>query len=604
MLVRRVICRCFDVSTPAYTPDFLGNTESVLDWPDLFSVDYSLSDLLSPGFGNTHNDAPEPQDARLPIVPTLTAPYSDHARSLWHSQDAVSRSSRQDVSNMGLPCLKPQGPMTLELSQDDTQMLLKHIKDHCFPQLWSSLLGKKSPLETHLTAAVLTFANMTYLVPRQISHASFTNVLALLAISSKHLAAQIRNRDLDKSEHWNQYAESAYQKAKQHLDYSLNTEVSPKVAKYKDLIMAVSTIVSFSILYDRQSDARKYLIDAERLLLNQGLPKPHISRKIKLLHHTYTWNRVISESTYVLRDSGSANIPMATEPYALPDGKDLAERGTGGNNIERSVVPCVSLDDFLHLESYHQETDDSSRESGREMNHDIHLKQGRGMSESAFMMLYGVSETWLSLLSQTTRLANLIQALNHGSKEKTLTLHEHIERRKESLEHRICSFASTKPTTDLPVDLDHLSNAPSRESQRTARSHLVRALNFALGIFFYRRVYNVHPHILQDYINNVMHALQEFERRCDREKQGWPGSPWPAFMAGCEAMTKEKRDYFANWFERAFDQTGFTRLVTARKCMYQVWERQDRFVMGGDEMQRHWTWMDISKERNLYVLLS
>lgn len=165
------------------------------------------------------------------------------------------------------------------------------------------------------------------------------------------------------------------------------------------------------------------------------------------------------------------------------------------------------------------------------------------------------------------------------------------------------SFASTKPTTDLPIDLDHLSNAPSRESQRTARPHLVRAPNFALVVFFYRRVYNVHPHILQDYINNVMHALQEFERCCDREKQGGPGEPWPAFMAGCEAMTKEKRDYFENWFKRAFDQTGFTRLVTARKCMYQVWERQDRFVMGGDEMQRHWTWMDISKERNLYVLL-
>ncbi|QKD56496.2 uncharacterized protein FOBCDRAFT_203566 [Fusarium oxysporum Fo47] len=265
---------------PAYTPDFLGNTESVLDWPDLFSVDYSLSDLLSPSFGNTHHDVPEPQNARSSIVPPLTAPYSDHTRPLWHSQDAASRSSRQDVSNIGLPCLEPQGPMKLELSQDDTQMLLKHTKDHCFPQLWSSPLGKKSPLETHLTAAVLTFASMTYLAPRQISHASFTNVLALLAISSKHLAAQIRNEDSDKSEHWNQYGESAYQKAKQHLDYSLSTEVSPKVAKYKDLIMAVSTIVSFSILYDRQSDSRKYLIDAERLLLNQGLPKPHISRKI------------------------------------------------------------------------------------------------------------------------------------------------------------------------------------------------------------------------------------------------------------------------------------------------------------------------------------
>ncbi|RKK15646.1 hypothetical protein BFJ65_g9234 [Fusarium oxysporum f. sp. cepae] len=92
---------------PAYTPDFLGNTESVLDWPDLFSVDYSLSDLLSPSFGNTHHDVPEPQNARSSIVPPLTAPYSDHTRPLWHSQDAASKSSRQDVSNIGLPCLEP-----------------------------------------------------------------------------------------------------------------------------------------------------------------------------------------------------------------------------------------------------------------------------------------------------------------------------------------------------------------------------------------------------------------------------------------------------------------------------------------------------------------
>ncbi|KAF4956244.1 hypothetical protein FSARC_11643 [Fusarium sarcochroum] len=532
---------------PGYFLDSLGNMDNLLDWPDLLTLDYSFSDLSSLGLESTFDDVSTAQSTRPSTLPRFVSPCPDESRSLYQKQGPP------DDARQGGICMSndstlfaPQDPMTFELGQGDTQMLLKHIKDQCFPQLWSSPLGKKSPLETHLVAAVLTFANMTYLAPQRISHASLTNLVALLAISSKHLATQLCDEQPQKSKYWNQYAESSCNRAKKHLDYSLRTEISPKVAKYKDLIMAVSTMVSFSILYDRQSDARKYLIDAERLLLTQGLPKSHISRKTRLLHHTYTWNRVVSESTYVLRDFENANVPVIAHPFGQSNDGDPVTRRTGDGIADRPAMPNVNLDDFLHLEPHHVESDSSSRESGSEKLHDIHLKQGRGISESTFMMLYGVSETWLSLVSQTTQLANWIEASEYGSKEKDLRRHEHVERQKESLEHRICSFASPTPTTGLSADLDYLSNASSQEGRLTARSHLVRALNLALVIFFYRRIHNVHPHILQDYVSNVIHALQEFESRCEREKQGGPGSPWPAFMAGCEAVAKENRDYFVN----------------------------------------------------------
>ncbi|KAL6915431.1 hypothetical protein FSST1_006926 [Fusarium sambucinum] len=563
-----------------YAFGFLGNSENLLDWPDLFSMDYSFLDCFSPRFDRASINGQETHNISSSITSPSMTHDSNDACPLWIAQER----NAQDVSCEGLTFSETQKAMTLELGQIDTHMLFKHIKDHCFPQLWSSSIGRKSPLETHLTAAVLTFANITYLAPRQTSHASLMNLLALLAISSKHLATQLSQTEPEKSNHWNQYAESTFKKAKHHLVHSLNNEICPKVAKYKDIVMAVSSMICFSILYDRQYDARRYLVDAERLLLEQGLHKSYISGKTKLLHHTYTWNRIVSERSY-------------TEPSF--------DRSDGSHMTGHTMIPNVNLDDFLHFEPHQQEKDSSSRETGRESLHDIHLKQDQGISDSTFIMLYGVSETWLSLVSQTTRLANLMQAVKHGSKEDKPSLYEHIERHKWVLEHRICSFSMTGATTSTSIDSNHLVDIYSQESQPTTRSHLVRALNFALIIFFYRRIYNVHPHILQQYVNVVAKSLQEFELYCEKEGQSGPGSPWPAFMAGCEAMTKKYRDYFEDWFDRAFARTGFTRLLTAKKCMQKVWEWLDcSQVNDGELMQRYWTWMQISEEQDLYILLS
>ncbi|XEV01592.1 hypothetical protein FSHL1_006879 [Fusarium sambucinum] len=518
-----------------YAFGFLGNSENLLDWPDLFSMDYSFLDCFSPRFDRASINGQETHNISSSITSPSMTHDSNDACPLWIAQER----NAQDVSCEGLTFSETQKAMTLELGQIDTHMLFKHIKDHCFPQLWSSSIGRKSPLETHLTAAVLTFANITYLAPRQTSHASLTNLLALLAISSKHLATQLSQTEPEKSNHWNQYAERTFEKAKHHLAHSLNNEVCPKVAKYKDIVMAVSSMISFSvrtILYDRQYDAR---------------------------------------------------------------------RGNGSHMTGRTMIPNVNLDDFLHFEPHQQEPDSLSRETGMEILHDIHLKQDKGISESTFIMLYGVSETWLSLVSQTTRLANLMQAAKHGRKEDKPSLYEHIERHKGVLEHRIFSFAMTGAITSTSIDSNHLDDIYSQETQPSTRSHLVRALNFALIIFFYRRIYNVHPHILQQYVNVVAQSLQEFELYCEKEGQGGPGSPWPAFMAGCEAMTKKYRDYFEDWFDRAFARTGFTRLLTAKKCMQKVWEWLDcSQVNDGELMQRYWTWMQISEEQDLYILLS
>ncbi|OQV10687.1 Fungal specific transcription factor domain-containing protein [Cladophialophora immunda] len=266
--------------------------------------------------------------------------------------------------------------------------------------------------------------------------------------------------------------------------------------------------------------------------------------------------------------------------------------------------PNPRLDDFLRLNT---PASDSEIEAGAQKDNetgqrDIHLEDSREFLRSMYTELYGISETWLSLVSQTTRLANVIDSLEADKNRPDITYMEAIERRKQRLENMVCSFAAMDRQ-------DVIHQAPStaqRPSIETARDSMVRALNSALVIFFYRRIRRVNPWILQEHVKSVIRALKNYETSCrDANIQG-TGSPWPAFMAGCEALQPSQREYFRDWFDRSFAITGFARLKTAKDCVEEVWRRRDQPLAADGTRNRDQTrtWEQISKERNLHFLLS
>lgn len=357
-------------------------------------------------------------------------------------------------------------------------------------------------------------------------------------------------------------------------------------------------------LYDKQQDARAYMIDAERLLRLRGLAKRTISRKARELHHAYTWMRIIEESTYVLRSYQNVGVTAAiggkrqstNEPRR--DAMSVAQ-----TEPQHQTGPNPRLDDFLRLEPRSSESDvDDMAQKDHEIGlHDIHLEDSRQFAETMYMELYGISETWLSLVSQTTRLANVIDSLNVNNERRDIEFIELLERRKQRLENMVCSFAA--------MDRRAVEQSTSSETVGTIDSpchHMVRALNAALVILFYRRIRKVNAWILQEHVDNVIRALKDFEMLCQRSNIEEPGTPWPAFLAGCEALYPAQREYLLAYLNRTFTLTGFTRLETARTCMVDVWRRRDDAANGGDKRMRDqvWTWEQISKERSLHVLLS
>lgn len=348
----------------------------------------------------------------------------------------------------------------------------------------------------------------------------------------------------------------------------------------------------FKILFDHQTDARAYLVDSERLLRLRGLAKRVVSRKCRLLHHVYTWNRILTESASVLRSKpGKEHLDRGW--ISIKEGEELLP---GTHSHPR---PSLDLDDFLRLEGGPSSTSPelgSQRDHGSSLN-DIHLEDPREDAKALYRQLYGVSETWLSLVSQTTRLANIMDGLNRKQGGRDAALLDSIQRKKQWLEDMIWKLDATGSSGWTTSTLEGKAEQ--------SRWYMVKALNQGLLIFFYRRIQYLDPRLLQPYVAGVIQALRNSREVCLTYNVEGSGPAWPVFMAGCEAISQLDRDFVTSWMDEAYSRTGFTRFKTCKECMQMVWQRRSeshqKDPCTGDP---NWSWTDICRERNLQPMLS
>lgn len=347
------------------------------------------------------------------------------------------------------------------------------------------------------------------------------------------------------------------------------------------------------------------MIDAERLLRIRGLAKRHISRKARMLHHVYTWLRIVGESTYVLHDYKTLESFVEK---ALPQHSKSSKETRRSFGVSRSGHNA-RLDDFLRLDAAQGDDDtDLEEQKDRETGLlDIHLEDTREDSESLYLQIYGVSETWLTLVSQTTRLANIIDTIKFSGITKSVNIMESLEKRKERLENMVCSFAATSPSQPKSIQSEEQRN----QSDQRPIDCMIRALNAALVIFFYRRIRNVNPWILQVHVDEVIRSLQDFDAALAARNLTGPGTVWPAFMAGCEALTEARRDNVRCWMEKGYAMSGFAAFKVAQEAMMDVWSKRDPVAgnktspgtSSGRDRRTSVTWMDVSRERGLWLML-
>lgn len=542
--------------------DTLNSLPDYLQWSDLFDLDF------------------ENYLASLPELAGLDSTVIDDASNVI-STDLVP------PMGTGLPSV-PFSPSTIMDDQDlknEAPFLLKHFSEQVIPSIGALPFNTKSPWQIlNVSAAVQTLADITYL-NRRVKHANVANLYGLLACSAYFLASNPCSPVVSNATYWSDLANKAGIKAKEHVQKSLQYELaSGDKAKYKDQLMALMSNLSYSLSTGQQKDTRCYMVDAERLVRLRGLAKRHISRRARLLHHMYTWIRIVGESTYVLHDLKMSTSTVPRSARAIPT-------ETGHNS---------RLDDFLRLDHVDDEDPQPEEIKAHDVGlTDIHLEDPRLHPETLYLQIYGIPETWLSLLSQTTRLANVTDMLKLTNNEKSDT-QKSLERKAARLEDMICSFAAKtnyNPTvgTFLP---------PSQ--------YMLRALSSALVIFFYRRIRHVNPWILQSHVDDVITALQNFDVSLTRQNLRGPGTAWPAFIAGCEAGVGPRRASLVKWVETAFWKTGLQPFKAAQEMMQEVWARRDqagvspratRAASKPKSDQSPLTWIEICREKTEWVIL-
>lgn len=472
----------------------------------------------------------------------------------------------------------------------DAQHLLKHFQDQVIPAMAGLPYTKKSPLRIlNLASATQTLAEMTFLKREWVSHARLANFYAVLACSAHHLGSTPANALSWDVNYSRNIMDTTYVLAGKHFQASLKNECSgPAKAKYKDQLMASISLLSIALSAGYQKDARWYMVEAERLVRTRGLAKREISRKARLLHHVYTWVRIIGESTYVLHDYASYGNLAGQIPNSTPEVLTSID-------AEPTPLDATSrLDDFLRLDPHNETlTMQDSKEHATGLT-DIHLEDPRQSQATMYLEIYGLPETWLSLVSQSTRLANVMDVSRVGGRDFPPWFHRATQNRAERLESMVCTFAAKQPES----------------ASTTPHYHMLGALNAALVIFFYRRIRNVNPWILRTYVRDVVDALAAFDACLQSQSIPGPGTGWPAFIAGCEAMSQADRAALVGWLDNAHLQTGLRGYQTATEVMRGVWQTRDEATtspqtasLAGEQILITCSWVNACKKDSLWAML-
>ncbi|KAJ3532859.1 hypothetical protein NM208_g8250 [Fusarium decemcellulare] len=476
---------------------------------------------------------------------------------------------------------------SIDLHSPDIPLLLRNFESVVMPRMASvPVTGKFAWGPMHLELALQTLAEITFLKKSVRNQAKLANLLALISISSYHLCL-MGTESHHAPDHWLKLSHQSIQDANTHLRQCLGPCIRGyKSAKYKEQLIAVQALMARAWMVSDQAESRRFQVEAEKLVRLRGLAKRDISRRIRLLHHVYAWSRIVIESTYVLHDYRKFQHAMRT---SVVDASTTLPQPDIGHMPEDT-----GLDDFLRVHCHHEVADSSLRghKDTELSNQDIHLEDPRYGIEDQFHVIYGIPEQWLSLLSRTTRLANWMDATELPQRLRDDALMARLSRQAQSLEDAVCEFFNShKMSTNIDA------NTPPNVC-------MSRCLTASLLIFFYRRIRNVNPVVLQPHVDEVIEGLEIFDASLARYEQPGPGSPWAAFMAGCEAIGELRRKKLRNWVDRAFDASRFETYRRAREYMVRVWERIDQSYRGQREALPRPSWMQVSREDRTWIILN
>ncbi|KAJ5137740.1 hypothetical protein N7526_003973 [Penicillium atrosanguineum] len=533
-------------------------SQDVVQMADPFPLDPEISQW-SPDFIQSLLEQPE--QGTTPRSPDLLEMIMDQSRIT----EAPSSSQGYQIRSF-MPenyCNPPISPTSLTSAPgssnaipQDAVFLLKHYSSTVI-SLMTPVRHKKTPWHIlfipHTKDCLAALA-----LGEEMNHASLCAFYGTLSISAFSLSG------VSQSQSWLNQGRTYLRQAQNYARMMLLTAYDiPKPAKYKSILMAILTMVQLSNLCGNRNQAEGYFLEAEKFIRMKGLKRKK-SRKVRLLHHCYVFERMFHESIFIC-------------------GANSTQRRHVRRAIESSGLAPASVDGLsfrlykwknLHLEMLRVR----DREEGE---NDLHLERPGHFSATLYPEIFGIPEPWLLLLSLVIRLGTE----KDGAEKNipgSLGLKDYISRAK-ALEEYINELPKHIPETVA------FSSQQSSVDQQILES-MLEAMRHALAIYFYRRIYDLDASMLQEKVASVRDCLLQCEYADSSVIHGSAGFIWPAFIAASEAEDTNVQESFSAWFEISGQRSGLSCFTRTLDSVEKIWQEKRR--ANGSSV----TWLDMMKK--------
>lgn len=131
---------------------------------------------------------------------------------------------------------------------------------------------------------------------------------------------------------------------------------------------------------------------------------------------------------------------------------------------------------------------------------------------------------------------------------------------------------------DLPIDgiIAKYKEASLGPGNREIMEHYTRAFHSAIVLFWFDKVHHAHHRLLQQYIEPVIHHLEQAEQA--KTKYSIVAGPllWPAFIAASHATGSVMRHRFISWLE-ASDKVGVGTSRATIDLLKRLWDKTTSF---------------------------
>lgn len=538
----------------------------------------------------------EPTDLEIPIAEEEDpAQHSDLFLSL--SGPNINHYLSQDLG-LGLPT-------NSQYFQPQSRYLLNHyIKS--VARVMTVVAHEKTAWKTiYLPRAISAIGELVGL--GSCSNPRRSLLHALLSISSFHLASKLPPNS-DQKSHYTSLGISLKNQALQSLHHCLQSDALTSL-KHKDIMTAMLSMVTIDVVSGETKECSFHLKGCKHLVSIRRQSGRRISKKALVLHRISSFLCLMQDATTLnpeLMDS------LAIDNRSWDDFAEIAELGLGSPdsytrnfNTKGKIEAAVDIDfrnnsnslssvsselqeSAEYLESLsHIQSESQLREYWNQYSTDIpqNIETFYDNELVSTHSMYCIPDSLTLLFSRTVKLARQVCYMRWKKQRITKATVEKCNYLQRSLRQ----WGEWYSEARLPVEFTG--------DVRTAIDHHTSAFYFSLLIYHYTNVREINPASLQGFVNSVLDHLNALlALNTDSSNPLIIPLLFPAFVAACEALSKETQQKFDDFFNRLTIQ-GLGTYYQARFVVNEVWRRRA-------ENDERAAWRFVLQDEGVNVMLS